>query len=155
MKTTSQRQVVTVDLDASKQTLAKLGGQVSIQLPNTRYVNGRITQVSKVAQTSTSTSSSSSSTTIPVTIELTSGKGVTSLDQAPVTVEFAEQQRKGVLAVPVTALLAEPGGKYAVEVIARKRRYRITVTPGLYAGGYVEISGDGLQPGLTVSNATL
>jgi Putative peptidoglycan binding domain len=158
METTSDRQVVSVDLDASKQTLARVGDRVSVQLPNSSFVNGRISRVSKVAQTSTSSTSSStgsSTTTIPVTIKLTSSKGVTSLDQAPVTVQFAQSQRKGVLAIPVTALLAEPGGKYAVEVIKGQRRYRITVTPGLYAGGYVEISGAGLQSGMTVSNATL
>jgi multidrug efflux pump subunit AcrA (membrane-fusion protein) len=157
MTTTSNRQVVTVDLATTKSSLARLGARVGVELPSGRTVHGRITDVGKVAtsaSSSTGSSTSSSKATIKVTISLfTSG---TALDQAPVTVTFEERRAKGVLAIPVTALLAQPGGKFAVEVVQDGGGRRLVpVAPGSYTSGYVEITGDGLEPGLRVTNAAV
>jgi hypothetical protein len=54
--------------------------------------------------------------------------------------------------VPVTALLATAGGGYAVESAAAPHRL-IPVTTGLFAAGYVEISGRGIHPGLQVTDS--
>jgi len=51
-----------------------------------------------------------------------------------------------VLSVPVEALVARPGGGYAVVTGGRY----LPVKTGLFAGGYVEISGAGVVAGLTV-----
>ena len=50
LQTTSVRLVVTVELDASKQSEARLGRPVTVQLPDGATVNGKITAVSRVAQ---------------------------------------------------------------------------------------------------------
>ena len=42
-----------------------------------------------------------------------------------------------MLAVPVTALIATKDGGYAVDTGS----HLVPVTPGLFAGGYVEVSG--------------
>jgi peptidoglycan hydrolase-like protein with peptidoglycan-binding domain len=126
---TSTRQVVTVPLDAEKQTLARPGERVTVTLPSGRTVRGRVTDVGKVA------TKSRDSTTIAVTVALRHGPN---LDQAPVDVGFAAERRRGVLAVPVKALLARQGGGYAVELPDRRL---IPVTPGLFADDYVEVSG--------------
>jgi multidrug efflux pump subunit AcrA (membrane-fusion protein) len=57
-----------------------------------------------------------------------------------------------VLVVPQDALLAEPGGKYAVEVSSGGRHHLVSVTPGLFddAAGLVQVSGAGLAPGQRV-----
>lgn len=66
---------------------------------------------------------------------------------ADVDVEVFQASRKGVLAVPVTALLAREGGGYAVEVERGSGRVVVVaVTPGLYATNLVEIR-SGLQEG--------
>ena len=57
-----------------------------------------------------------------------------------------------MLSVPVTALLAVAGGNYAVQQAPAPRRL-IPVTTGLFAAGYVEISGQGIYPGLAVTDS--
>jgi hypothetical protein len=163
MQTTSTQEVVTVQLDATKQTEAVVGAPVTVQLPDGSTVNGKITQVSPVAQSSSSSSSasggagagSSSSTptaTIPVTITLKGHTRVSGLDQAAVSVNFAQQRANNVLSVPVTALIAVQGGGYAVQTASAPHRL-IPVTPGLFAAGYVQISGSGIYPGLQVTDS--
>jgi multidrug efflux pump subunit AcrA (membrane-fusion protein) len=138
---TSTRQDVTVALDAEKQTIARDGERVSVELPSGRTVWGRISDVGTVA------THSQGGSTIPVTIALHAE--ATRLDQAPVSVGFAVDRRKDVLAVPVKALLARQGGGYAVELPDRRL---VPVTPGLFADDYVEVSG-ALHPGERVVTA--
>jgi len=115
-----------------------------------------------VAQSTSSSSSSSSgaastgsstpSATIPVTIEITGRHPASGLDQAAVSVNFEQQVEKNVLSVPVTALLATAGGGYAVQEAAAPHTL-IAVTPGLFAAGYVQISGSQIYPGLQVTDS--
>ena len=55
---------------------------------------------------------------------------------------FAQARANRVLSVPVTALLATAGGGYAVQSAAGRQQL-IPVTTGLFAAGYVQISGRG------------
>jgi hypothetical protein len=151
--------VITVDLDASKQSEAKVGEQVTVQLPAGTTVDGVITAVSPVAQSSSNSNNSNNSNrsggsgaTIPVTITLRGHHTGTGLDQAVVSVNFQQQEAKHVLSVPVTALLAQAGGNYAVQE-ANTRHALIPVTTGLFAAGYVQISGPGLYAGLQVTDS--
>jgi hypothetical protein len=160
--------VVTVDLAASSQSEAVRGEHVTVEMPNNTTVNGVITQVSKVAQTSSSdnsgagagaggsgaggTGSGGSSATIPVTIKLLGHITGVGLDQAPVSVNFAQAKAKNVLSVPVTALVATAGGSYAVQEAAAPHKL-VPVKTGLFAAGYVAISGSGIYQGLQVTDS--
>jgi hypothetical protein len=167
MSTTSDRHVVTVQLDASRQTEAVAGERVYVTLPSNAVAQGVIAQVGRVAQTSSQTSNGGSSqgsggnstggagsapqATIPVTISLRHAGGLGSLDQAPVTVAFALTTTRHALSVPVSALLATAGGSDAVDVVQPNGTVaRTPVTPGTFAGGYVQISGPGLAAGMQV-----
>ncbi len=169
LQTTSNQSIVVVDLDASKQSEAVVGEAVTVQMPNGNTVDGKITEVSPVAQTSTSSSSGSGSgsggsggsggssssaatATIPVTITLSGNQSLNGLDQAAVSVNFAQQVENHVLSVPVTALLATAGGGYAVQQAAAPHKL-IPVTPGLFAAGFVQISGANIYPGLQVTDS--
>jgi small nuclear ribonucleoprotein (snRNP)-like protein len=157
LRTTSTRPVVTVDLNASKQSEAKIGEKVTVELPDGKTVGGTITAVSPVAQASTSNTSTTngsggSGATIPVTITLAGHHTGAGLDQATVSVNFQQQEAKNVLSVPVTALLAQAGGNYAVQE-ANAPHTLIPVTTGLFAAGYVQISGAGLYMGLQVTDS--
>ena len=156
MDTTSTRRVVAVKLDATKQAVAQLGAHVTVTLPDGAVTGGRIADVGRVAVKSSSGGAGDSgqgTTTIAVTVVLTGHRHVTSLDQAPVTVGFAKERRRRALTVPVTALLATAGGRYAVEVVEGARRRRVPVTPGAFADGYVEVDGPGLAAGEQVVDA--
>jgi peptidoglycan hydrolase-like protein with peptidoglycan-binding domain len=143
----STRRVITVKLDATRQQLAKVGEKVTVDMPEGGTANGRISDVGTVA----TAASRDADPTIDVTVELRgkSARG-TRLDQAPVTVNVAVDQRKGVLAVPIKALLARQGEGYAVETTSGRF---IPVEPGLYADDWVEVTGSGLQEGMKVVTA--
>jgi hypothetical protein len=168
LQTSSTQLVATVNLDASKQSEAKVGEKVTVQMPAGNTVNGRITAVSPVAQSSSNNGNgnngngnngngnngngNSGSSTIPVTITLSGHQTGAGLDQAAVSVNFAQAKANNVLSVPVTALLAVAGGGYAVQEAAAPHSL-IPVTTGLFAAGYVEISGSGIYPGLAVTDS--
>jgi hypothetical protein len=98
---------------------------------------------------------SGSADVIPVTIAIASAIPA-GLDQAPVQVSITDQRSNGVLAVPVTALLAAPDGGYEVQVAGGPPRGRlIPVTTGLFddASGLVAVTGPGLAAGLSVTVA--
>jgi peptidoglycan hydrolase-like protein with peptidoglycan-binding domain len=146
------RRRVTVDLEATRQSLAREGDSVTVELPTGRTAKGRIAAVGKVAEQPPG--DDGGDPTIEVTIAL-HGKAArgSGLDQAPVDVGFAVERRRDVLAVPVKALLARQGGGFAVEVAeAGGRRRVVEVRPGLYADGYVEVEG-ALREGETVVTA--
>jgi hypothetical protein len=165
--TTSTDLVVTVQLAASSQTEAVVGERVFVTLPSNAVAQGVITQVGRVAQTSSQSSGGGSSpgsggnstsgagsapqATIPVTISLRHVGRLGSLDQAPVTVAFALTRTRNALSIPVSALLATAGGGYAVDVIESTGAVsRVPVTPGSFAGGFVQISGPGIAAGMQV-----
>ena len=56
-------------------------------------------------------------------------------------------ERKDVLTVPVAALLALAEGGYGVEVVDGGDRRIVAVETGLFAGGRVEVTGDGHRRG--------
>jgi peptidoglycan hydrolase-like protein with peptidoglycan-binding domain len=150
----STRRRVTVDLEATRQRLAREGDEVTVELPTGRTARGRILDVGEVAEQPAGDEQEQGSPTIEVTIALR-GKAArgTGLDQAPVDVGFAVQRAKDVLAVPVKALLARQGGGFAVEVLGDDGAHRIVdVEPGLYADDFVEVEGD-LREGDTVVTA--
>ena len=143
---TSDHHQVSIPLDASQQSQVKAGDRVAVTLPDGRTTPGVVSSVGTVAVTSGST------TTIPVQVNLTHPGAAGILDQAPVTVSITTGIAPHALAVPVTALLAQSSGGYAVEVLATggTRRY-VPVRPGLFddASGLVQVSG-ALTPGQRV-----
>jgi peptidoglycan hydrolase-like protein with peptidoglycan-binding domain len=145
------RREVAVDLDATRQSLAREGDGVTVELPDGRTVRGRIAEVGEVAE---QPAGEDAEPTIEVTIELrgraASGSG---FDQAPVEVGFAAERRRDALVVPVTALLARAGGGFAVEVVGGGGRRLVDVEPGMYAEDAVEVRGDGLREGMRVVTA--
>jgi peptidoglycan hydrolase-like protein with peptidoglycan-binding domain len=161
LTTTSTQQIVQLKVKPEQQQLAKLGETVTVQLPGGGEAPGRVTEVGTVASESSGagdepkgSSGESGESTIPVTIAL--DHHVAHLDEAPVSVELVKSIRHNVLTVPATALIATAGGGYAVEALAsspegeQDRRVTVPVTPGMFAGGYVQVEGAGVREDMTV-----
>ena len=60
--------------------------------------------------------------------------------------------RCGANPAPISALLAQPGGGYAVQLVNGNDRRRVAVRTGLFdeTAGLVEVQGAGLAQGATV-----
>ena len=169
---TSTRPVVSIALDAGQQTEVKKGDKVGITLPNGSTTPGVVSSVGTVATSSAAgsggsggpgdggssgggsgdsgSSGGSGPATITVLVSPTDPKAAGGLDQAPVTVEITTGSVSNALVVPVTALLAQPGGGYEVEqVTAGGRHHLVPVTPGLFddASGLVQVTGTSLVVG--------
>ncbi|MBV9817729.1 MAG: HlyD family efflux transporter periplasmic adaptor subunit [Solirubrobacterales bacterium] len=174
MQATSTTRQVQLALDASQQTEVAVGDKVSITLPNNQTAPGVVSSVGTVATCPSSSGSggSGSSSAAPGTDTCSSGSsgsdatptitvGVTPSDpaatgrwdQAPVQVGITTARVPDALVVPVTALLAQSGGGYAVEVVgAAARNHLVPVSLGLFddADGLVQVTGSGLAAGQTV-----
>jgi hypothetical protein len=133
----------------------RVGDQVLVTLPDgTTTVPGTVSAVARVATTPADGSGGTSGAVIGVTITIRANGLPAGLDQAPVQVAITQQRADGVLAVPVTALLATAGGGYAVQAAGPHGRL-ISVTTGLFddATALVAVTGAGLTAGLPVEVA--
>jgi hypothetical protein len=139
------------------QAAVRAGNHVIVTLPDgSTALRGVVIAVGRVAAAASPASQGGGpgQATIPVTVSVRRTGALAGLDQAPVQVTITEEEHRGVLAVPVTALLARPSGGYAVQLAAPGRRL-VPVTTGLFddATGLVEVSGRGLAAGAAVEVA--
>ena len=134
MTTTGTSPIVSIALDASKRSYVSVGDAVTVELPGGGTAWGRISSIGRVAR------QTEDGAVVDVQVSLAKGAKARGFDQAPVSVWIAKHVERNVLRVPVTALLAVRGGGYAVEVVRPDGRHElVSVTPGTYADGYVEI----------------
>ncbi|HVA10076.1 MAG TPA: hypothetical protein VNG12_25420 [Acidimicrobiales bacterium] len=170
---TSTTRQVQVALGASQQTDVAVGDTVIITLPNNQITPGVISSVGTVATcpSNSGSSGSSSGSAAPGTDSCSSGNSgistptmtvdvtpsdptaTASWDQAPVQVGITTTSVPSALVVPVTALLAQSSGGYAVEVVsAAGTDHLVPVSLGLFddADGLVQVTGSGLAAGQEV-----
>lgn len=156
---TSARPAITIQLSPQQLPGAKVGDRVVVTLPDGTTRGGKITQIAAVAESSGGTGDSApgggpdpgdgaSQSTVPVTIQA-DGTITGFLDQAQVQVAITVEYHQGVLAVPITALNALPGGGYEVTVVDGATTRRVPVRTGLFDefAGLAEVSGPGLAEG--------
>ncbi|MFG2037927.1 peptidoglycan-binding protein [Dactylosporangium sp. NPDC048998] len=155
---TGTAKAVTVALDPADQRLAQQDAAVVVTLPDDGTIGGRVTRVTTVIEPAApgAGASSGAQTKVEVTIALNDlnnsddQQRVASYALASVDVTFTASEREDVLAVPVAALVSLPDGGYGVEVVEGAASRYVAVKTGLFSGGWVEISGDGVAAGTTV-----
>jgi hypothetical protein len=85
-----------------------------------------------------------------VTVSIADQSTLGSLDQAPVVVSIVSATLENVLAVPVAALVVLSEGGYGVQVMTGSTTRYVAVHLGIFAGGLVQITADGLAEGTLV-----
>ena len=173
MQATSTTRQIQVALDASQQTDMAVGDKVTITLPDNRTTPGVVSSVGTVATcpptsgpggpnsssaapgTDTCASGNSASTTPTITVDVTPSDPAATLtwDQAPVRVAINTASVPNAITVPVTALLAQSSGGYAVEVVgAGGTNHLVPVSLGLFddADGLVQVTDSHLTAGQQV-----
>jgi peptidoglycan hydrolase-like protein with peptidoglycan-binding domain len=137
---TSTGRVVTVALTTDRQALVHLGDPVLVSVQGLPPVNGTVLRVGRVASVAPGPNGGAGPATVPVVVGVALPSGAPDLDQAPAQVAIASARHDGVLLIPVTALLARPGGGYQVRL--GDGGYP-PVQPGLFddTTGLVEVTG--------------
>lgn len=158
---TSTSQEVRVDLELAQGDLAEKDDSVTVALPDGTELTGTVEATVHSAASSDSGSGDDGSgadgmggggeddgaaePTVEVTISLDDTSEAEEYVSATVDVIFVRSETEDALTVPVTALLAVEGGGFAVELpggAADEDPTLVEVEPGVYADGYVEVSGD-------------
>ncbi|MGS2647816.1 hypothetical protein [Streptosporangium sp. LJ11] len=145
---TSTRQVITARIGADRRRLVRARDRVRISMTGAEPLRGTVLRIGRVATAppqNDSTQGGEAPATVTVVIGVRPPRGGPALDQAPVRLSITTATRKDVLMVPVTALLARPGGGYQVRLADGRLA---GVEPGLFddSAGTVEVTG-ALRPG--------
>ncbi|MFF5500050.1 hypothetical protein [Streptomyces aquilus] len=150
---TAAAKSVTVPVEATDVGTVKAGDKAEITLPDGRTVRGTVTALGRTVQGGGAQDATTQAgpATVDVRVVPDRAADVRGLDAAAVQVRFDTTTRKGVLAVPVGALLALREGGYALQ---RPDGTLIAVRTGMFAGGLVEVSGKGLTEGSKVVTAS-
>jgi membrane fusion protein, multidrug efflux system len=147
----SDRRVVTVP-ESPDMPAVRVGQRVSIILPSQVSTPGRVTSIGLPGAPAAAGRQQGETSVLMVSPArpAATGTGVV----VPVQVSLTIQSVRGVLAVPVAALLALAGGGYGLEVVLPSGAHHLVgIRTGVFAGGRVQVSGGGLAPGTTVVTA--
>lgn len=139
--------VVEINLDAADRDDVSVGQKVAVQMPDGKDVEGTIRSIAAEVDTA-----KEGEETVKVIVDLPDDTNV-AFDEAPVEVKTSTELAHDVLTAPVAALLATPGGGYAVERVTTVGTEMIPVELGAFGSGYVEIRGQ-LSVGDKVSVAS-
>ncbi|AMB58810.1 peptidoglycan-binding domain-containing protein [Microterricola viridarii] len=137
-------------IDTAQQGLVALDATINVLLPGGVQANGTIIAIGAPVERE---GSSGKSLKIPVTITLDDAEAGANLDNVSVTILLTEVKQSDVLLVPVVALLAQPGGGFAVEVVTDKPGKKgagSSVVPlelGAFSDGLVAVTGGKLADG--------
>ncbi|WP_305787173.1 efflux RND transporter periplasmic adaptor subunit [Symbioplanes lichenis] len=144
MTVTPTKKVVTVP--ASPGAAGSLGedDKVGLRMPDGTESTGRISAIATVAQPGDDPGAQQQ---VAVTVTMDDPEAAGRLDGGSIEVRVPGESRKGVLTVPVNALLALQEGGYALQLPDGRL---VQAETGLFAQGMVEVSGAGLRAGLRV-----
>ncbi|MFE6836884.1 peptidoglycan-binding protein [Streptomyces sp. NPDC057705] len=163
---TGTERTVRFQIDAAKAGAAKPGDPVTVRLPGGATATGRIGSVGGTAAPDDKNGGAGGGggggggggdqkAKVEVSVTFDKPAEVNAPDRSPVTVGLTGETRKGVLSVPVNALLALAGGGFGVQVVEDGRAREVQVELGMFGNGRVEVTGGALKEGMQVGIPTL
>lgn len=145
--TTTQR--VIAELPLEDRAKVEQGSVVTVELPDESTVSATVAAIGSVPVEDKETGDRW------VEVTLVPNEAVSEIwIGASVAVEVVDELAADVLVAPVSSLVSLVEGGYAVEVVDGSSSKLVGVETGMYAGGFVEISGDGLEAGQSVAVPT-
>jgi hypothetical protein len=156
---TTDHRVVTVPLNPVSAPRVTRGEQVTIILPAGVSARARVTAIGPPAPSGSgmastpgsSVAGSAPAATTVLTVTPAHPRRTGTASGVPVQVSLTTHVASGVLAVPVSALLALSGGGYGLEVVEPSGAHHLVgVRTGVYAGSLVQVSGPRIAAGTTV-----
>lgn len=136
LRVTDTERVVTTSLPASRRDGVEVGDRVEVELGDGSVVEATISEIDAAP-----TTAQDGSQTYGMRLALADADA--DVPDGPVSLQLVRQERPDVLAVPVNALLALLEGGYAVERVTDDGATElVAVETGLFADGWVEVSGE-------------
>jgi multidrug efflux system membrane fusion protein len=149
---TTTHRIVSVPVNPTMPAV-RLGARVSIVLPSLARTPGLVIAVG-VSQATTGTGASGhvpAGATSVLTVAPSRPAVTGTASGISVQVAFTVSSVRQVLAVPVSALLALSGGGYGIEVVTPAGAHHLVgVRAGTFAGGLVQVTGEGIAAGTLV-----
>ncbi|MEV6341943.1 peptidoglycan-binding domain-containing protein [Actinoplanes sp. NPDC051851] len=157
---TGTKRVITATAEQADAAWATAGAKVTVVLADGTPVAGTVDRVgadATVADTGSDTAKAAGSgdgggtaTQVPITVSVGKQDALEDAGDGAVEVRRVAKERRKVLSVPVSALLALAEGGYGLEVVDGASSRIVAVTAGMFADGRVEITGTGLDAGMNV-----
>ena len=138
-------QKVEIRVEVGDRNLVSTGAKVEIELPDETVIMGIVSEVGNLAVVP-----QDGDPFLEVSIAVEASTEYFKWTGANVTINATKELAKGVLTAPVNGLLALLSGGYALEVITPTGINLVQVETGIYADGWVEINGSGIQPGTEI-----
>ncbi|MEU3653442.1 peptidoglycan-binding domain-containing protein [Streptomyces sp. NPDC032161] len=152
----STKPVVRAQLDQTDGALTARGTRVEVTLPSGKTVSG---DVAGTVRPEDSAAGGGAGAQEGITVEVVLDGGVKAASgedtSVPASVKFVSEARKGVLAVPVEAVVALRGenGGYGLQVVRGTTSTMVRVETGMTADGLIEVGGPDVREGLKVGVA--
>src|SRR6478735_2035170 len=137
----SPEPVVNVPVPAAQTFLVHPGDRITVTMPSGATSAGRVVGISSIASAATGSAEDGGQSsapngpqpaTVPAVVSLDHPSAAAHLDAVPVTVNVTDRRVSGVLAVPVTALVAVTTGLFANTLVQ-------VTTSQIQAGDLVEV----------------
>ncbi|WP_432085923.1 peptidoglycan-binding domain-containing protein [Streptomyces sp. bgisy095] len=150
----STRPVVRARLDQGDGALTAPGTEVEVTLPGGKTVPARVAGTVRPEEDPAGGGAAEEGIVVEVVPD--AGAGAVGEDtDAPASVKFVSEARRGVLVVPVEAVVALRGenGGYGLQIVSGTTSTMVRVETGMTADGRIEVSGPDLREGATVGVA--